>query len=289
MDDVKKRLEKKQKKKKTDAKLDQIDSSLQKFYDSLESPTFKQTLPYRFAMWLFYLAINMPAISKSIWAHVTKKKEMNPVEEEDSEEEYERQQAEIEERRRQRAQKNLQDLNPKKIEKSDLTAAVNYLAEKKPDESSNKTSSSTKSKEWADKEKAELIKAIVKFPAGTANRWVKIGEVLERTANECLNMEKSIKSNLTSTMHAQMNASTWTSGQMNPHVTDAPTMSDKFQHTNGDANKPEPAAEKCVWSQEHQKLFEKALKEIGKDVPNRWDKIAESVPGKTKVIQNFNI
>ena len=36
------------------------------------------------------------------------------------------------------------------------------------------------------------------------------------------------------------------------------------------------------WSQTQQKLLEVALKKIGKDEENRWDKIAETVEGKTK-------
>jgi DnaJ family protein C protein 1 len=285
MDDVKKKLEKKQKKKKAAPKLDEIDSSLQKYYDELESPTFKHTLPYRFVMWAFSVAVNLPTISKDVWGLLTKKRQVTVVDADDSDDEYDRQQAEIEERRRQRIQKNSQDLNPKKIEKSD-TNAVSY-SEKKDDESSAIKASSVsaaKSKEWSDKEKSDLIKAIVKFPAGTVNRWNKIAETLERSVNDCVNMEKLIKSSMTSTAHSQLNASTWSSSSSTANgggkvsITEEPTMSEKYLETNGTET-----VEKCVWSQDHQKLFEKALKEIGKDVPNRWEKIAESVPGKTKV------
>ena len=38
-----------------------------------------------------------------------------------------------------------------------------------------------------------------------------------------------------------------------------------------------------VWSQAEQKLLEQALSRVGKDAPNRWDRIAEMVPGKSKV------
>lgn len=41
--------------------------------------------------------------------------------------------------------------------------------------------------------------------------------------------------------------------------------------------------EKDVWSQNQQKLFEKALASVAKDVPDRWIQIARNVPGKTKV------
>ena len=41
--------------------------------------------------------------------------------------------------------------------------------------------------------------------------------------------------------------------------------------------------EKSVWSQNQQKLFEKALASVSKDVLDRWTQIARHVPGKTKV------
>ena len=37
------------------------------------------------------------------------------------------------------------------------------------------------------------------------------------------------------------------------------------------------------WSQNQQKLLELGLKKYGKDVPDRWDKIADDVTGKDKV------
>lgn len=44
-----------------------------------------------------------------------------------------------------------------------------------------------------------------------------------------------------------------------------------------------PQEEKNVWSQNQQKLFEKALASVTKDAPDRWIQIARNVPGKTKV------
>ena len=41
--------------------------------------------------------------------------------------------------------------------------------------------------------------------------------------------------------------------------------------------------DKNAWSQNQQKLFEKALASVSKDAPDRWTEIARNVPGKTKV------
>lgn len=44
-----------------------------------------------------------------------------------------------------------------------------------------------------------------------------------------------------------------------------------------------------VWTQQHQKLLEAAMTQIPKDDPERWDKIASLVPGKSKVGLFFSI
>ena len=38
------------------------------------------------------------------------------------------------------------------------------------------------------------------------------------------------------------------------------------------------------WEQSQQKLLEMALQQYPKSTPERWDKIATCVPGKTKVL-----
>ena len=41
--------------------------------------------------------------------------------------------------------------------------------------------------------------------------------------------------------------------------------------------------ESCAWTQRQQKILEKAMQVYPRGVDDRWDKIADSVPGKTKV------
>ena len=45
--------------------------------------------------------------------------------------------------------------------------------------------------------------------------------------------------------------------------------------------------DKNAWSQNQQKLFEKALASVPKDASDRWTQIARNVPGKTKVIRQI--
>ena len=41
--------------------------------------------------------------------------------------------------------------------------------------------------------------------------------------------------------------------------------------------------ENCAWTQRQQKILEKAMQAFPRGLDDRWDKIADAVPGKTKV------
>jgi len=65
MSDVKKKLEKKQKKRNyKGSELDEIDNELQAFYDKMETPKLTDTLPYRFACWSIEKLLGLPALVK---------------------------------------------------------------------------------------------------------------------------------------------------------------------------------------------------------------------------------
>lgn len=65
MSDVKKKLEKKQKKRNyKGSELDEIDNELQAFYDKMETPKLTDTLPYRLACWSIEKLLGLPALVK---------------------------------------------------------------------------------------------------------------------------------------------------------------------------------------------------------------------------------
>ena len=47
-------------------------------------------------------------------------------------------------------------------------------------------------------------------------------------------------------------------------------------------------SDSLVWSQNQQKILEWTLTQYPKGTPERWDKIAEHIPGKTKVAVSFH-
>lgn len=259
MSEVKKKLDKKRAKRAyKGSELDDIDAQLQECYDTLPSPVLKDTLPYRFVMLLVNTVIGLPAfVSEKL-----KKKE--PVVESEEEEVL----------APRRSNKEHLDLNPKKIEKSSIKLESSTLQEKK--QSSEDESTRKNSREWTDKDKSELIKAVNKFPAGTPNRWNKIADVMDRQPQDCISMDKQIRTNFTSNNY--LNNSTWSEKKttvLNHKEAPEPTvkLDENFNETSD------------KWTQDQQAKFEKALKDFNKDMPNRWDRIAEQVDHKTKVNQ----
>ena len=279
MDEVKKKLEKKQKKKKNFAELDEMDNHLQNYYDTLPSPVMKDTLPYRFVVWSFNTAAGLALNAKeSIKIKFNKSQEVKSNETDA-----------IDDKPEEKPSKKKTDslhlqLNPKKIEKSDISTPVVSYDKQQQEEKADKTGDSTQKKvnqEWTDKDKSELIKAIVKYPAGASNRWNKIGELLNRTPQECIQMEKQMKTNFNSSSY--LNAATWSQTKTTVlNHKEEPTISVKLDENSNETKSDD-------WSQEQQLAFEKALKEFNKDVLNRWDRIAEKVSNKTKVLLHCSL
>lgn len=269
MNDVRKKVEKKQKKKNfKGSQLEGIDNQMTEFYDSMASPVLRDTLPYRFFMWSVYALIGLPSVIKERWSRKA------VVEEVDEEPVV---QMNGGNRRRNRKEMNSEHmkLNPESVEKSNIKAAVNSTDSnsipEEPIQQINKTG-------WTDQDKNELIKAINKCPAGTQNRWNKIGDMLNRSAADCINMDKQLKSNFSSNNH--LNASTWTDTKTVLNRKEEPLPSVNLdENSNIDETMQ---GKKEVWSQEQQRLLEEALKSIGKDNSNRWERIAEKVPEKSK-------
>jgi len=165
MEDIKKKVEKQKQKKRKNVELEEIDASLQKFYDSLPSPTLKDTIPYRFTIWSFRKLINFPFFVKDgLNLFLFPKKEIIETEQtEQNENEYQTS-------HRNETDRLHLELNPKKIEKSIINAPVINYDMKQTDQKSD--NESIKKTAWTDKDKSDLIKAMVKFPAGLTNRWV---------------------------------------------------------------------------------------------------------------------
>jgi DnaJ family protein C protein 1 len=282
--EVRKRLDKKQKKKKTSSELDEIDAALQQCYDTMPQPALKSTLPCRLGIWLFYLMLDSPSLIKSVLTRFKSNRKI--AEREDitndinNNSNFTNNSDNKRERDKQQQQQLHKSLNPTSCENAQITPVIlSQTSSTSPvtlDESTT-TKVNNKSKEWSDKEKADLIKAVTKYPPGASNRWQRIGDlVATRTAADCIAMEKSMKTNFSPSNFSNLNAASWNQSSDIDFVKDAPTLAYA-------TIEPVMLEEKrAAWTQEQQALFEKGLKQFGKETVNRWERISELVSGKNK-------
>lgn len=121
---------------------------------------------------------------------------------------------------------------------------------------------------WTDEDLAELTRLTKKYPNGTLSRWEVIARHMNRSVQEVTFMAAKLKE----------------PGQRQSTDSVAETL---VQEATKKAKKvieeKVPINEITSWSQEQQKLLETAIVKYPKTtVGDRWQKIANTVPGKTK-------
>ena len=261
---MRKIIEKKQKKKKSSPELDDLYAQLQNMYENMPSPRLLDTLPVKFVLLMYSCSKKSFSLAQDIF-----KQKKNAEQE---------QEPLIVTKQKLNKSKEHLDLNPKKIEKSDIKPVVQMAESAKLDQETRIEKKFNDKIEWSDKEKSDLIKAIAKYPPGTSDRWLKIAELVGRQSSECIQMEKLMKTDIKSFSNLNLNST----------IKHKDEIQIKEQPTTAENRTLDSGLNLDQWSQEQQTLLEKALKEFNKDTPNRWERIAEKVAGKTKVYLNKN-
>lgn len=175
----------------------------------------------------------------------------------------------------------------------------------------NNSASTNKKNLWNNENIQLLIKAVNLFPAGTNQRWevvsnfinlhaTNLPENVKFNAKDVLNKAKDIQSSDFSKneLKVQVNQKAFESFEKNKkelrHIdkseisTKDPADENKAK-VNGTAAPAATAApsakeskESKPWSKEEQALLEQAIKTYPVSTPDRWDRIAECVPNRTK-------
>lgn len=117
---------------------------------------------------------------------------------------------------------------------------------------------------WTDDDLVELIRLVKKFPQGSSKRWENIAEALGRSVAEVTYMSNKMKEN----------------GYRMPSDEPEVVPVKVKQKTKKDVDVDDSVKK---WSQDQQKCLEDALARFPKGCSDRWDRIAEHVPEKTKV------
>ncbi|MEE6481369.1 hypothetical protein FKM82_012845 [Ascaphus truei] len=145
--------------------------------------------------------------------------------------------------------------------------------------------SGSSSKSWSEDDLQLLIKAVNLFPAGTNARWEVIANYMnlhsssgvKRTAKDVINKAKSLQK-LDPQQKDDLNKKAFDKFKKEhlvvPQTVDSAAVpSERFEG---------PGADSTPWTTEEQKLLEQALKTYAVNTPERWEKIAAAVPGRSK-------
>ncbi|XP_078409362.1 dnaJ homolog subfamily C member 2 isoform X2 [Cetorhinus maximus] len=178
-------------------------------------------------------------------------------------------------------EKQIQEVNAQLArEKEEAEARMRQAAKS----SDHATGCGGVSKTWPEDDLQLLIKGVNIFPAGTNARWEVIANFInshstsgiKRTAKDVINKAKNLQK-LDPLQKDEINKKAFEKFNKE-HSTavaalDKATPSERFEAPGGDIN---------PWTAEEQKLLEQALKTYPVNTPERWEKIAATVPGRTK-------
>ena len=123
---------------------------------------------------------------------------------------------------------------------------------------------------WTDEDLVELTRLTKKYPGGSVDRWEIISAQMGRNVSEVTFMAYKLKDNV----YQKVGETEKLMQTINKELT---------KKIKTKAVEPEPALAEKGWSQELQKALEAAIQKYPKGGnEDRWVKIANSVPGKTK-------
>lgn len=124
---------------------------------------------------------------------------------------------------------------------------------------------------WTDEDLMELTRLTKKYPNGTLSRWEVIAEHMNRSVQEVTFQAARLK---------EPSYRPSSDSVAETIVQEATKKAKKVTATIGDDKQ---GASEATWSQEDQKLLETAIVKYPKTTAgDRWQKIANSVPGRTK-------
>lgn len=123
---------------------------------------------------------------------------------------------------------------------------------------------------WTDDDLTELIRLVKKYPQGSPQRWENIADALGRSVAEVTYMANKMKEN----------GYRAPSEQVEEVQVKVKQKTKKEVDLSGEVKK---------WSQTQQRALEDALARFPKGCADRWDRIAEHVPDKSKVRIYFGI
>lgn len=265
------KLKKLQKKNKTNVDIDTILSEI-------PTPSIWNILPFQIPVWTYKSIVGTPGAIKSAMDFYAEQKKAEEERKQMEKEEEELLRKQEEERAKLKEDRNLRKRNKKFVapEKTDEELAAYTQSIIKP--SANDTNKAKPKPVvtgglWTEDDLTELVRLVKKYPGGTTDRWEIIAEMMGRAVSEVTYMAAKMKETAFKV----------------PGQTDsvAETIMQEASKQKVKTKKTEPSAavaeSSSNWSQAQQAALETAIQKYPKSgSSDRWQKIANSVPGKTK-------
>jgi len=155
------------------------------------------------------------------------------------------------------------------------------------------STSSNKGTPWSDTELQLLVKAVALFPAGTVQRWDVMASFLEqhhegskRTGKEVLFKAKELQKMDMSALKEKSNEKAYASYAATHKASDAADNADGGISERFDSAAvllvAETGSNPAPWLPEEQKILEQALRTYPASTPERWERISETIPARSK-------
>lgn len=268
------KIKKLQKKKQTNVDLDAILSEI-------PTPSVFNTLPFQIPLGLWRMVTGAPGAVKSavnFYAEQKKLEEERKLREKEEEELARKQE---EERIRERENRTLRKRNKKFVapEKTDAELAAYNQSIIQRDDSGAGATGANKPKPlvsgglWTEDDLVELVRLVKKYPGGTTDRWEVIAELMGRSVSEVTYMAAKMKD-------GGYKVGQGTESVAESIVQEAAKQKVKTKKVDAAAVEVDGNAN---WSQAQQAAFEQAIQKYPKSgSSDRWQKIAGSVPGKSR-------
>uniref|UniRef100_A0A182RHP9 DnaJ homolog subfamily C member 1 n=1 Tax=Anopheles funestus TaxID=62324 RepID=A0A182RHP9_ANOFN len=272
------KLKKLNKKKQTNVQLEEL-------INEIPLPSIKNTLPCQIPVWIWNTVTGTPAAIRLMFELYSQQKKQKEEELLREKEEIELQATLEEQRARDKENRILRKRSKKMIvpEKTDEELAAYSQRILKPSQDGNGDKSThtplpQSGGLWTEDDLTELVRLVKKYPGGTSNRWEIIADMMQRSVEEITYMAAKMKECGYRLPHQSEGTNSSESGQASSVGV---TGSAKVKTKTRDSGPNETATSN--WTQQQQQALEVAIQKYPKSANyDRWQKIANSVPGKSK-------
>nr|XP_050034936.1 dnaJ homolog subfamily C member 1-like [Dermacentor andersoni] len=266
-------------------KLTPVEDEIRASYlDSLGKPRYHDLLIVRFVVFLGWAVWNSPRLICECLGKIQEHRSRAALEEEKTSDDESCDETSERERKPRRRARVIPEAGEMPVAAGSAIPVLDSFAPLPKDGGSDR--GAVRKTPWGEEDTVALIRAMKKYPTGTVDRWLKIADLLNRSQDEVMSVMKQLRN---SPAAIALPHSQGVTGE------DYHCLDENTTRTDGELSLPPPTrAEKqprvalpvaqrvADWSQEQQKCMEAALQMYPKGTEDRWERIAEAVPGKSK-------